>query len=156
MRLDPYAVSILRSFCGASISKAWLGISPSVVLEAGNVIDIPGNGQRSEWYLWIQFSAWRLEIGNDVVLASADDPDERKDAVDSLRALVGVSVADVQIENGGRDLTIFFASGAVLRTFADYRWPGTEPAWELFTPGLEIVFMDTAGVLQAERHVKGA
>lgn len=101
----------LRSFCGKEVVRARLGIRPTLVIEAGKRIPDPAGDHRHEWYLWLQFCAWRIELRDAIALASNDESDDLRDTERVLGGLSGSRIRDLSLENPANDLVILFESG---------------------------------------------
>lgn len=119
--------------------KAWgveHGIGTFVTMEFGQPMppEYPNGKSHGEWHLWVYGGAWRLEKGEQVVVASEDDQTKIETEVQCLEGCV---LQSFEIMTPALDSVLTFEQEIILRIFSVYseeiEGRGMDN-WRLYTP----------------------
>lgn len=130
---------IQKQLQGVIGKKAWgvkHGIGTFVTMEFGQPLPskYPNGKSHGEWHLWVYGGAWRLEKGEQVVVASEDD--QRKIETE-IRCLEGGVLQSFEVMTPALDALLTFEQEIVLRIFSIYSEETDDRGmdnWRLYTP----------------------
>ena len=119
--------------------KAWgvaHGIGTFVTIEFGQLVPSAYAGEKShgEWHLWVYGGAWRLEKGEQVIVASEDDQAKIETEIHYLEGCV---LQSFEVMTPALDALLTFEPDIVLRIFSIYSEETEERGmdnWRLYTP----------------------
>lgn len=119
--------------------KAWgveHGIGTFVTIEFGQRMPAkyPRGKSHGEWHLWVYGGAWRLEKGEQVVVASEDDQAKIEK---EIRCIEGCVLQSFEVVTPALDALLTFEQEIVLRIFSIYSEETEDRGmdnWKLFTP----------------------
>ncbi|HEY3992059.1 MAG TPA: hypothetical protein VGM01_04170 [Ktedonobacteraceae bacterium] len=119
--------------------KAWgvkHGIGTFVTMEFGKPVPSkrPGGKSHGEWHLWVYGGAWRLEKGEQVLVASEDDQTKIETEIQCLERH---TLQSFEILTPALDAVLTFEQDIVLRIFSIYSEETEDRGmdnWRLYTP----------------------
>ena len=143
-------IEIQTKLQGVLGQRAWgvaHGVGTFVTMEFGQPLppEDPHGKSHGEWHLWVYGGAWRLEKGEQVVVASEDDQTKIEA---EIQCLEGCILQSFEIMTPALDALLTFEHDIVLRIFSIYSEETEERGmdnWKLFTPDAENVITVHAG-----------
>lgn len=122
------ATSILKGLIGTSSWGGKLGVGNMLTLEFG-----PADSSRGfdggTWSLWTRWSAWRVEIEEQIVMGSSDEGLGESKGLASCLDQIKVLQAAITAQS---DLVVQFVGGVTLKVFPDVS--EDKELWILFAP----------------------